>query len=127
MEKRILSSDKAPAAIGPYSQGVQAGPFGFFSGMLGVDPATGAFAGETAAEQAKQACENIRALLADCGLTPADVVKTTVFLKDLAEFGTVNAIYAELFPSECPARSCVEVARLPKDAQVEIEVITYKA
>ena len=95
--------------------------------MLGVDPATGAFAGETAAEQAKQACENIRALLADCGLTPADVVKTTVFLKDLAEFGTVNAIYAELFPSECPARSCVEVARLPKDAQVEIEVITYKA
>ena len=126
MEKRILSSDKAPAAIGPYSQGVQAGPFYFLSGMLGVDPATGNFAGETAAEQAAQACKNIRALLADYGLTPADVVKTTVFLKDLAEFGTVNGIYAELFPTECPARSCVEVARLPKDAQVEIECIAYK-
>ena len=126
MIKRIIHSDAAPAAIGPYSQAVCAGDMMFLSGMLGVDPSTGAFAGDTAVEQARQACINIRALLNSEGLTEQNVVKTTVFLKDLSEFSAVNAVYGELFSSDCPARSCVEVSRLPKDAQVEIECIAIR-
>lgn len=126
LEKKILCTESAPAAIGPYSQGVAVGPFYFFSGMLGIDPATGDLAGDTAVQQAEQAVKNIRNLLAAYDLTPEHVVKTTVFLKDLGEFGAVNTVYATLFPTDCPARSCVEVARLPKDALVEIECIAVK-
>ena len=126
MIKRIIRSDAAPAAIGPYSQAVCAGEMVFLSGMLGIDPATGALSGDTAAAQARQACANIRALLASEGLTEQNVVKTTVFLKDLSEFAAVNAVYGELFSVDYPARSCVEVARLPKDALVEIECIAMR-
>lgn len=126
MIKRIIHSDAAPAAIGPYSQAICVGEMMFLSGMLGIDPATGALSGNTATEQARQACANIRALLAGEGLTEQNVVKTTVFLKDLNEFAAVNAVYGELFTSDHPARSCVEVARLPKDALVEIECIAMR-
>lgn len=123
MEKRIIHTTAAPAAIGPYSQAVCAGNMLFLSGMLGVNPATGEFSGTTAAEQAQQACKNIVALLKSEGLTELNVVKTTVFLKDLSEFAAVNKVYGELFSVNPPARSCVEVSRLPKNALVEIECI----
>ncbi len=126
MEKRTIHTEAAPAAIGPYAQAVCAGDMLFLSGMLGVDPKTGAFTGNTAAEQARQACKNIAALLASEGLSARDVVKTTVFLKDLSEFAAVNAVYGELFSVNPPARSCVEVSRLPKDALVEIECIAVR-
>lgn len=126
MNKRIVATNAAPAAIGPYSQGVEVGGFLFFSGMLAIDPATGDLVGATAAEQAEQVCKNISALLASQGLRPEDVVKTTVFLTDLNEFAAVNAVYGQLFRQEPPARSCVEVSRLPKDALVEIECVAKK-
>lgn len=123
MTRTIIRTDRSPAAIGPYSQGVRVGDFFFFSGMIPIDPATGALVGEDAAAQAAQVCKNIRALLASQSLTPGNVVKTTVYLTDLSAFAAVNAVYAELFDSEPPARSCVEVAALPKGALVEIECI----
>lgn len=126
MKKQILHSDAAPAAIGPYSQGVIAGDLAFLSGMLGIDPATGALVGATAAEQTEQICKNIAALLQAGGMGPENVVKTTVFLKDLNEFAAVNAVYAKLFSAQPPARSCVEVGRLPKDALVEIECVALR-
>ncbi len=126
MNKRIVATSAAPAAIGPYSQGVEAGDLVFFSGMLAIDPATGALVGTTPAEQTEQICKNISALLASQGMGPENVVKTTVFLTDLDAFTTVNAVYGELFSHEPPARNCVEVSRLPKDALVEIECIATK-
>lgn len=114
MNKTIISTSAAPAAIGPYSQGVRVGDLFFFSGMIPIDPATGALVGEDAPAQAEQVCRNIRALLAAASLTPAHIVKTTVFLTDLSAFAAVNEVYARLFESEPPARSCVEVAALPK-------------
>lgn len=123
MVRKNLHCDAAPAAIGPYSQAVRAGNFVFLSGMLGIDPQTGSFAGATIAKQTHQILKNIAALLASEGLTADNVVKTTVFLKNLSEFNEVNTIYAELFGANPPARSCVEVSRLPKDALVEIECI----
>ena len=121
--KQILSSAAAPAAIGPYSQGVRSGSLCFCSGMLPIDPASGALVGETAREQTGQVMKNLAALLASLGLTPAHVVKTTVFLTDLSAFPEVNEVYGALFSENPPARSCVEVSRLPKDALVEIECI----
>lgn len=126
MKKEILQSSSAPAAIGPYSQGVAAGEFVFLSGMLGIDPATGAIVGTTAEEQAEQICLNLDALLRSQGMRPENVVKTTVFLKDLGAFAAVNAVYGKLFSTQPPARSCVEVSRLPKDALVEIECIALR-
>lgn len=123
MKKNIVRTDRSPAAIGPYSQGVRVGDFFFFSGMIPIDPATGELVGGDAAAQTAQVCRNIRALLASQGLGPENVVKTTVFLTDLSAFGAVNAVYAELFETEPPARSCVEVAALPRGALVEIECI----
>lgn len=120
MNKTIVSTDRAPAAIGPYSQGVRVGNLYFFSGMIPIDPATGVLVG---ADAPAQVCRNIRALLASQGLAPENIVKTTVFLTDLSAFAAVNAVYAELFESEPPARSCVEVSALPKGALVEIECI----
>lgn len=122
-EKTIVRTDRAPAAIGPYSQGVRVGNLIFFSGVIPLDPDTGALVGADAAEQTAQVLQNIRALLASQGLSPQNVVKTTVFLTDIAAFGAVNDVYASLFDSEPPARSCVEVSALPKGALVEIECI----
>lgn len=124
MERRILSCPSAPQAIGPYSQGVFAGgTFLFLSGQLGVRPEDGEFAGPSTAEQTRQALANIQALLAEAGLTFQNVVKVTIFLADLNDFAEVNRIYAEVAGGEPPARSTVEVSRLPKDARVEIEAI----
>ena len=122
-EKTIVRTDRAPAAIGPYSQGVRVGNLFFFSGVIPLDPDTGALVGADAAEQTAQVLKNIRALLASQGLSPQNVVKTTVLLTDIAAFGAVNDVYASLFDSEPPARSCVEVSALPKGALVEIECI----
>ncbi|MEL7602039.1 MAG: RidA family protein [Bacillota bacterium] len=119
-----ISTEKAPAAIGPYSQAVTAGTLIFVSGQLPIDPATGAFAGEDAASQAKQSLTNIKHILEAAGTGMDRVVKTTVFLKDLNDFAAMNEVYATFFAQgQYPGRSAVEVARLPKDALVEIEAI----
>ena len=121
--KKNLSTPKAPAAIGPYAQGVAAsGSMVFVSGQLPIDPATGDLCTGTMAEQTRQSMNNVAAILAEAGCTLADVVKTTIFLKDLGDFAEVNGAYAEFFPNDPPARACVQVAKLPKDARVEIAV-----
>ncbi len=121
--KTIVHSDQAPAPIGPYSQGVKVqGSLFYFSGQIPLD-ATGAMIEGGIAEQTHQVCKNIQALLHSQGLTFDNVVKTTVFLKDMGEFGAMNEVYAQYFGTSKPARSTVEVARLPKDVRVEIEVI----
>lgn len=119
---KTIATDKAPAAIGPYSQGIRAGALVFTSGQLPIDPATGAFP-DTIEAQTKQSLENCKAILTAAGLTMGNVVKTTVFLKDMNDFAAMNGVYATFFPSNPPARSAVEVARLPKDARVEIECV----
>lgn len=124
--KEILSTAAAPAAIGPYSQGISAGNLVITSGQLPVDPATGAFAEGGIQEQTRHALKNVQAVLAAAGLTMANVIKTTVFLKDMNDFAAMNEAYAAFFPSNPPARSAVEVARLPKDARIEIEAIAVK-
>lgn len=121
--KQIIHSEKAPKAIGPYSQAIRANGFLFVSGQLPVVPETGEFSEGGVAAQAKQSLENIRAILAQAGASLDDVVKTTVFIKDMDDFAAVNTVYAEYFTNNFPARACVEVARLPKGALVEIEVI----
>ena len=120
--KEIISTDKAPAAIGPYSQGVRAGGFLFLSGQIPLDPKTMTVAGDVAA-QTEQALMNMKAVLESQGLDFSDVVKTTVFIKDMNDFGKINEIYGKSFTKDAPARSCVEVARLPKDVLIEIEAI----
>ena len=120
MEK--VYTEKAPAAIGPYSQAVRFGNLVFLSGQLGLDPATGTLKDGIVA-QTRQSLDNIGAILTSLGLTYAHVVKTTVFVKDLDDFATVNDIYGTVFGQDAPARSCVEVSRLPKRALVEIECI----
>lgn len=120
--KSIICSKNAPAALGPYSQAVKAGNILFLSGQLGINPATGELAQGVEA-QTRQALENLKAVLAEAGATPANVCKTTVFLTDINDFQAVNAIYAQTFATEPPARSCVQIAALPKGACVEIELI----
>ena len=124
--KQILATSAAPAAIGPYSQGMDGGAVVITSGQLGIDPATGAFAGDTVAQQTRQSLRNVQAVLAQTGLGLENVIKTTVFLKDMNDFAAMNAVYADFFPADPPARSAVEVARLPKDALVEIEAIAVR-
>ncbi|MBR2520871.1 MAG: RidA family protein [Oscillospiraceae bacterium] len=124
--KEPVATAKAPAAIGPYSQGIKAGNLVFCSGQLPVDPTTGAFAGITIEEQTRQSLLNVSAVLEAAGVSLSDVVKTTVFLKDMNDFTAMNGVYTQFFPSDAPARSAVEVARLPKDALVEIEAIAVK-
>ncbi|WP_155836584.1 RidA family protein [Anaeroarcus burkinensis] len=121
--KQVVFTSQAPAAIGPYSQAIRAGEWLFLSGQIPVDPATGEVAGTDVRTQARQVLKNIQAVLAEAGTTVQAVVKTTVFLKDLQDFQAFNEEYAKVFASEAPARSCVEVARLPKDVLVEIEAI----
>lgn len=123
---KILSTTNAPAAIGPYSQGVQAGNMVFVSGQLPIVPATGELLNDTVGEQTKQCMNNIMAILAEAGCTLTDVVKTTIFLKDLGNFAEVNAAYGQFFQENPPARACVQVAKLPKDADIEIEVIACR-
>ena len=124
--KEIISTQAAPAAIGPYSQGVGAGGIVITSGQIPLDPATGNFVEGGVAEQTRQSLLNVQAILAAAGLTLENVVKTTVFLKDMNDFAAMNEVYATFFPSNPPARSAVEVARLPKDAMVEIEAIAVR-
>lgn len=120
-----ISTDKAPAAIGPYSQALDTGNMLFISGQIPIDPATGVMA-DTVEEQAKQVLTNIKNILAEAGLTMNDVVKTSVFLSDLGDFAAVNEVYASFFSEPYPARSCVQVAAIPKGAKVEIETIAVK-
>lgn len=122
---KTIATTNAPAAIGPYVQGVDAGALVFTSGQLGLDPATGTLP-EGIEAQTHQSLKNLGAILAAAGLGYENVVKTTVFVKDLADFGTVNGIYATYFTAALPARSCVQVAALPKDALVEIECIAVR-
>lgn len=121
--KEIISTDKAPAAIGPYSQGVRAGGFLFLSGQIPLDPKTMTIVEGDVAAQAEQALKNMKGALESQGLDFSDVVKTTVFIKDMNDFGRINEVYAKYFTKDAPARSCVEVARLPKDVLIEIEAI----
>ena len=123
MTKEVISTDRAPQAIGPYSQGIKAGGFVFFSGQIPLDPVTGVLRGGDIAEQTEQVMANIGAALAAAGLTFSDVVKSTIFLVNLTDFATVNEVYGRKFPDNPPARSTVEVKGLPKGALVEIEVI----
>ena len=121
--KTIISTDKAPAAIGPYSQGVKVGNLLFTSGQIPLDPATGTFP-EGIQAQARQSLSNVKAILAEAGVSMDQVIKTTVFLKDMNDFAAMNEVYATFFTEgSYPARSAVEVARLPKDVLVEIEAI----
>ncbi|GHV64057.1 reactive intermediate/imine deaminase [Bacteroidia bacterium] len=121
--KQSISSKNAPAAIGPYSQAIKAGNFVFCSGQLGLDPASGTFVAGGVVEQTEQVFKNIKAVLAEAGLTTANVVKTTVFLADIADFAAMNEVYGKHFSEPFPARSAVAVKTLPKNGLVEIEVI----
>ena len=126
MEKKIIATPNAPGAIGPYSQAIEIDNLVYTSGQLGIDPATGNFA-EGVQGQTAQALENVKAILETKGLTLDDIIKTTVFIKDMNDFGKINEVYAKYICGDIlPARSCVEVARLPKDGLVEIEVIALK-
>jgi 2-iminobutanoate/2-iminopropanoate deaminase len=121
--KKVISTTKAPAAIGPYSQAIQVGHLVYTSGQIPIDPATGAFAEGGIKEQTRQSLLNVKAVLEEAGLTMGDVVKTTVFMADMNDFADMNAVYAEFFTEPYPARSAVAVKSLPKGALVEIEVI----
>lgn len=123
--KQVLATDQAPAAIGPYSQGIAASETVYVSGQLPLDPATDAFP-EGIAAQTAQSLKNIQAILAQQGMTLANVVKTTVFLADINDFAEMNKVYGEFFTQPYPARSAVQVAKLPKDAPLEIECIAVK-
>ena len=121
-----IYTPNAPAAIGPYSQAVQAGNMLFVSGQIPVDPATGAFAGEDIVTQTRQSLTNVKNILEAAGYSLGDVVKTTVLLADIADFAAMNAVYAEYFSENKPARACLAVKDLPKGALVEIEAIAVK-
>ena len=124
--KNVLNTDKAPAAIGPYSQGIEANGMIFLSGQLPIDPATGAFPEGGIKEQTRQSQLNAQAILKSAGLDLCNVVKTTVLLSDIANFGPMNEVYAEFFDKPFPARSAFAVRDLPKGALVEIECIAAK-
>ncbi len=123
MKKKIVKSDKAPAALGPYSVAVKAGHVVFTAGQLGIDPSSGNFVEGGIEAQTRQALENIKAVVEAAGTKMSKVVKTTVFLLDMNDFGAMNGVYGEYFTKKFPARSAVQVARLPKDGLVEIEAI----
>ena len=120
---KAISTKKAPAAIGPYSQAIRVGNLVYTSGQIPIDPATGAFVEGGIKEQTRQSLTNVRAILAEAGLAMSDVVKTTVFMADMNDFAEMNGVYAEFFSEPYPARSAVAVKTLPKGALVEIEVV----
>ena len=122
---KVIATEKAPGAIGPYSQGFLTNGFVYTSGQIPVDPATGKMA-DTVEEQAAQSLANLKAILAEAGLSMANVVKTVIFLADINDFAAVNAVYAKAFGEPFPARSCVQVAAIPKGAKLEIECIAVR-
>jgi 2-iminobutanoate/2-iminopropanoate deaminase len=121
--KQVISTEKAPSAIGPYSQAIRIGNLVFCSGQIPIDPATGEFVSGGIKEQTEQVLKNLTAVLESAGATLQNVVKTTVFLADMNDFATMNEVYAKFFSDNKPARSTVQAARLPRDARVEIECI----
>ena len=121
--KKVISTTKAPAAIGPYSQAIQVGNLVYTSGQIPIDPATGNFVEGGIKEQTRQSLTNVKAILEEAGLSMADVVKTTVFMADMNDFADMNSVYAEFFAEPYPARSAVAVKTLPKGSLVEIEVV----
>jgi len=121
--KKIISSDRAPKAIGPYSQAVVSNGFAFLSGQISLDPGTNQLIEGDIAAQTERVLESLKGLLEDCGSSLAQVVKTTVFLKDMGEFAKMNEVYARYFSENPPARATVEAARLPRDVRVEIECV----
>ncbi len=123
MQKEIVIAEKAPQAIGPYSAGVRAGEFVYTAGQLGIDPASGAFVAGGIEAETRQALTNLKAVLEAAESSLENVVKTTVFLRDMNDFAAMNGVYAEFFTTNFPARSAIQVARLPKDAAVEIEAV----
>ena len=123
MTKEIVSTDKAPGAIGPYSQAIKADGMVFCSGQIPIDPATGDFVSDVVAEQTEQVLKNLSEVLAAAGSSLDDVVKTTVFLADMNDFAEMNEVYSRFFSENKPARATVQAARLPRDARVEIECI----
>lgn len=124
--KKVISTDKAPQAIGPYSQAIEFNNVVYTSGVIPVNPETNELVTGPIEVQAEQAIKNLAALVQEAGSSVDNVIKTTVFIKDMNDFGKVNEVYAKYFTKNCPARSCVEVARLPKDVLIEIEAIAYK-
>ena len=124
--KREISTEKAPGAIGPYSQAVEAGGIIYTSGMIPIDPETGELVTGSVEQQAKQAISNLKNLLEAAGSSMDKVVKTVVFISDMEDFAKINKVYGEYFAQPYPARSCVQVARLPKDVAIEIEAIAEK-
>ena len=123
MSKQAIATEHAPAAIGPYSQAIQAGNTIYVSGQLPIDPATGAFAGDDIQSQTKQSLTNIQSILKEAGADMSAVVKTTVLLKNIADFAAMNEVYASFFEAPFPARAAFQAAALPKDALVEIEAV----
>lgn len=123
MKLQVINTDKAPAAVGPYSQAIKAGNFVYISGQIPINPANGEIVKESIEAETKQCLDNATAVLAEAGTTFENVVKVTVFIKDMNQFGRINAVYGEYFTDHKPARACVEVARLPLDVNVEIEMI----
>jgi 2-iminobutanoate/2-iminopropanoate deaminase len=126
MGKEVIATPEAPQAIGPYSQAVAAGPFVFCSGQIALEPATGGVSGEEVAAQTERVLLNLKAVLEAAGLSLGHVVKTTVFLKSMEDFPAMNEAYGRFFPADPPARSTVEVSRLPKDVRVEIEAVALR-
>ena len=124
--KKIINTKNAPAAIGPYSQGITVNNMTFYSGQIAIDPTVGKIVATNVEDQTRQILKNISALLTEGGYEVTDVVKTTVFITNIADFGKVNAIYGEFFNTNPPARSCVEVSNLPAGALIEIEIIAAK-
>jgi len=120
---QTVSTEKAPKALGPYSQAIRAGGFIWCSGQIPINPATNSIEAATIEDQTRQSISNLKNVLEAAGSSLANVVKTTVFIKDMNDFAALNAVYAEMFGDTKPARSCVEVARLPKDVKVEIECV----
>lgn len=126
MPNKAICTTSAPAAIGPYSQGIAAGSTAYISGQLPIDPASGEFAGSDIVSQTRQSLKNLQAILEANGMAMTDVVKTTVLLADIAEFARMNQVYAEFFSEPYPARAAFQVAALPRGAKVEIEAIAVK-
>ena len=125
MAVEVIKTDKAPGAVGPYSQGIKVGDFLFASGQIALDPAKGKLVSGGVVAEAVQVMKNLGGLLEAAGLTYDDVVKTTVFITNIDFFGAVNEVYGKYFKNTLPARSCVEVGKLPKGALVEVEVVAY--
>jgi 2-iminobutanoate/2-iminopropanoate deaminase len=126
MQRQIIATNQAPAAVGPYSQGVQCGELVYTAGQIPLDPGTGQLVEGSIEDQTRQVLKNLQAILSAAGCTLSDVVKTTVFIMDMADFKAMNSVYAEYFPGAPPARSTVQVAGLPLGARVEIEAVAVR-